>query len=393
MYVELNLDGTIGGSYFSLLYLAGGVDRQRFEPIVVFASPNELVDTYRAAGIDTRVLQPRKALKSDSLLAKPFLKLLNFVGAKVHSVRQIFQYRALLRDECIDLLHMNNSIGFGVEWLTAAALAGVPCMTHQRGLMAPISPFASLLARRYSAVICISSVVRRTVEATGFSHLKSTTIHNGLDPGKVEVTRAVDDVRSELGIAPSARIVGMVGNIQRWKGQDVVVRAIAKLKHTHPDIVCLLVGAVSQRVPDDMQFDQEIRQLIADAGLERHIILTGYRRDVPNYLNAMEMLIHASVLPEPFGRVLIEGMAQKKPVVAPRSGGAEEIVAHGETGLLYKPSDSDDLAIAIADLYNNEARRVAMGNAGYERLLAHFSIRKNVEATQQLYRSVLQMPA
>jgi glycosyltransferase involved in cell wall biosynthesis len=388
LYVELNLDGTIGGSYFSLLYLVSGIDRARFEPRVIFASPNRLIPTFREAGVDARAFEPRQPWRATAPL-RPFARLVNFTTAKWHSLASTLRYWRLLRRERIDLLHLNNSFDTGAEWMMAAWLAGVPTVTHQRGLVRDRGRMVRWLARRLSAVICISAAVRRDVESAGIGAARLVTIFNGLDPQALRVTRGEQEIRAELGIPATTRLIGMVGNIQRWKGQHVVLRALASLGAQHPDLACILIGAVSPNNPEDIAYQRELEAEIAALGLGRRVFLTGYRSDVPNYVNALEMLIHASVTPEPFGRVLLEGMAQHKPVIASRAGGAEEIIEHGISGLLYPPGDAPALAECIGGLLDDARRRREIGEAGYRRLLNVFGIRRNVTETELLYQSIL----
>jgi len=387
LYVELNLDGTIGGSYFSLLYLVSGLDRERFEPRVVFASPNSLIDTYRAAGIDTRALKPRVPLRAGPLL-RPLARLINFFTAKLHSVTSVVRYFRLLRRERIALLHLNNSVDTGSEWMLAAWLARVPCVTHQRGLVRR-SRGLHWYVRRLAAVVCISAAVRRDLEAAGFGYARLVTIFNGLDPAALKVTRSAAQVRAELGIDPASRVIGMVGNIQRWKGQDVVLRALAALRADYPNLCCILIGAVSPNNVEDIAFHRELEASIAQLNLTGRVFLTGYRPDVPNYVNTLEILLHASVQPEPFGRVLLEGMAQRKPVIACRAGGAEEIIEDEASGLLYPPGDAGELAARIRRLLNDDAFASHIGEAGHRRLIDVFGIRRNVADTEALYRSIL----
>ena len=119
------------------------------------------------------------------------------------------------------------------------------------------------------------------------------------------------------------------------------------------------------------------------------MILTGPRQDVAACLDAMDVVLHASVVPEPFGRVLIEAMALARPVIAPREGGPLVIVVDGETGLLVPPRDAGAMADALEALVADPTRRAAMGCAGRARAHAVFDIRRHVEAMEALFDEVL----
>lgn len=387
--VELNLDGTIGGSYFSLFYLVSGLDKTRFVPIVIFLSPNDLVPKFEEAGIDTRVFRSRKPVTTKNRLIRPFFRLFNFLNAKIHSVRSIVRYTRFLRSEGADLLHLNNSIELSSEWMMAAKLAGVPCVTHERGLLDHYARIPRMLAPSLRAVLCISKAVRENLVDKNFGSLPLHTVPNGLDPKAMKITKSVESIRAQYGVVDDKRLIGIVGNIQAWKGQDVLIRAMIQLRSAFPNLVCLLIGDVSPHDASDQKFHQQLQGLVQDNGLQNHVVLTGYRQDVANHVNALEILVHTSVEPEPFGRVLLEGMALCKPIVASRAGGVEEIVLQDVTGLLCTPGNSDEYANSIARLLSDAQYRSRMGEAGYQRLVAEFDIAQNVKTTEKIYLDIV----
>jgi glycosyltransferase involved in cell wall biosynthesis len=193
-------------------------------------------------------------------------------------------------------------------------------------------------------------------------------------------------VRREFGIPADAPVVGIVGHIQGWKGQLLVVEAVARARQQVPDLRCLIVGGVHRL---GAEFAARVRDRISADGLERHVILTGARRDVAACMDAMDVVIHSSIRPEPFGRVLIEAMALGRPVIAPRLGGPQEIIADGETGLLVAPRDVEALAEAIASLIGDRPRRLAMGHAARDRIDRVFDIRHHVHAIEHVLDEVL----
>ena len=383
LYVEGNVDGTVGGSYFSLLYLVSNLDRARYEPIVVFAADTALLPRFHAAGVRTLIRPLPPAARLRGPLGRLLAKGVNFWRGMV---AEPLRLAALLRSERIDLVHLNNSIVRNHSWMVGAMFAGVPCVTHERGINERFPLRARLLARSLAAVICISAAVRDNFVARGLGRLPLVTIHNGLDPATMQPTRAADEVRSELGVGPECRLVGMIGNIKQWKGQTVVVRAMGLLRDEFPELTCAFVGDSS---PADAAYRREVEALIDELGLRGRLLITGYRTDVASYVAALEVQIHASVAPEPFGRVLLEAMALSKPLVASGGGAVPEIVVDGETGLLFEPGDPASLATALRSLLGEPARAEAMGRAGRRRLEREFSISHNVAETQRLYDRLL----
>jgi len=156
LYVEGNVDGTVGGSYFSLLYLVCNLDRARYEPIVVFAADTALLPRFHAAGIRTLIRPLPPAVRLRGPLGRLLAKGVNFWRGMV---AEPLRLAALLRRERIALVHLNNSIVRNHSWMVGAMLAGVPCITHERGINERFPLRARLLARRLAAVICISAVM------------------------------------------------------------------------------------------------------------------------------------------------------------------------------------------------------------------------------------------
>jgi glycosyltransferase involved in cell wall biosynthesis len=313
------------------------------------------------------------------------------LGAKAVNVASALIWQPLrlvplLRRERVDLVHLNNTITGNHPWMIAAQLARVPCVSHERGINERFQRTARMLARHLRAVICISKAVEGNFIARGLRDLKLVTIHNGLDPAEMQVTRDAKEVRAELGVASNARLIGIVGNIKPWKGQDVVIRAMECIRDEFPEVVCLLLGDTPK---DETGYRRDIEALIERLGLNHRVLITGFRSDVANYINLLEIQVHASISPEPFGRVLLEGMALGKPLIASNAGGVPEIVVDGRTGLLFEPQNANALASCLRQLLSDPARARVLGTAGRQRLETDFSINRSVAQVQELYGTLL----
>ena len=383
LYVEGNEDGTIGGSYLSLLFLVSGLDRTRFDPLVVFARENTLIPRFHERNVRTMVRPPARAVRWPGPVGRLCGKAINFARL---TVWQPVRLALLLRREQVGLVHLNNTVRRNHPWMIAAWLARVPCITHERGINEEFSRRDQVLAPRLGAVICISKAVEDNFVARGLGDLNLLTIHNGLDPAEMRVTRDANQLRAELGVPPAARLIGLVGNLKPWKGQELVINAMDQLRDEFPDVVCLLIGATSDDATD---YRRDIEQLIDRRGLNNRVLMTGFRSDVANYVNLLDIQVHASVAPEPFGRVLLEAMALCKPLVASNAGGVPEIVIDGTTGLLFEPKNVDALADCLKQLLRDPARARMFGTAGRRRLETDFSVTSNVTRTQELYGTLL----
>ena len=383
LYVEGNEDGTIGGSYLSLLFLVSGLDRTRFDPLVVFTRENSLIPRFNERNVRTLVRPPARPVRWRGPAGRLLGKAVNFVKT---AVWEPWRIAALLRQERVALVHLNNTVRRNHPWMIAAWLARVPCISHERGINDRFSWTDRVLVRRLRAVICISKAVEDNFGIRGLTGVNLLTIHNGLDAAEMRVTRDAKDLRAELGVSPTARMIGLVGNFKQWKGQELVVQAMDKLRDEFPDLVCLLIGATSEDEPD---YGRRVEELIDRRGLKNRVLMTGFRSDVADCVSLLDIQVHASLAPEPFGRVLLEGMALSKPLVASNAGGVPEIVIDGTTGLLFEPKNVDALAGCLRQLLTDPARARMFGEAGRRRLETDFSVTSNVTRTQELYSTLL----
>ena len=387
LYCDSNVDGTVGGSYYSLLYLVSGLDRTRFRPIVVFYSDHRLIPAYRQAGVETIVWKKVRPFDFGGarqtgplrLVALSIQKGLNLIGG---FVLPALARAWFLRRRDIRILHLNNSVLHNHDWMLAAKLTGTPCVTHERGINDRFPAGTRYFGRSLRAVICISDAVRANMQARGADFGNLVTIPNGLDPTAMRLNREPGELRRAFGIADHERVVGMIGNIKAWKGQDTLIRAIDEVRRDVSDLRCVLVGDTS---PADKEYERTLRELVAARGLERHVVFAGFQQDVADFMMMFDIVVHASVLPEPFGRVILEAMACRKPVIGSRAGAIPEIIEEGRTGLMFPPGDERALAAAIRQLVGDPSRASQMGVAGYDRLIARFHVDRNTEATERLY--------
>lgn len=392
LYVEGNTDGTIGGSYYSLLYLVDGVDKQRYEPTVMFWSRHILLPRFEATGARVVVRDSVKPvqLSAGEAAPMPVQRLLGyFQSAANFCKRFLFEGIAAaswLRRNRIDLVHFNNAIVRNHAWMLGAWLAGVKFITHERGINTEYSGTARFFARRIDAIVCISEAVRSSIEKGGLQVRYAPVIYNAIDPAKVVPQTAPGDIRKRHGLADDALIIGLVGNFKEWKGQRVVIRAMDRLKDRFPGLVCLLVGALPNAREEYLE---SLVRMTAEYGLEGRIVFTGFQSDVAGYMNAMDIVIHASILPEPFGRVVIEAMALSKPIVGARDGAIPEIVVDGVSGRMFTPGDDEELASVVAELLMQPERAQTLGEAGLARLKEKFDIVRNVRLTEHVYETIL----
>jgi glycosyltransferase involved in cell wall biosynthesis len=397
-YVESNEDETIGGSYFSLLYLVKNLDPRAIRPVVVFGRRNDLVPQFEAAGARVVILEKTRPLqlgvpekprgflpRAAWYCEKGVQRIWNVFRVDIGMIRRI---ASLLAEHGIRLVHLNSSVCLNRDWMIAARWRRIPCVTHER----TPDDFRYRRGDRWNcrhllrAVLCISDSIARNLERQGFEGRKLHRVPNGLDPSEIVVRRARREVLAEWGLAPDTLLLVLCGNIRHWKGPHVAVEAMPAVLSKYPESRLLLAGGASVA---DAEYAAALNRRIGELDLAGRVIQAGFRRDVHDLMAAADLVLHTSIVPEPFGRVILEAMALRQPVIAAAAGGPVEIVAEGETGLLVPPGSPAALAKAVNCLLADPVARRAMGEAGHRRLVECFSIEANVQRTVSVYRSVL----
>lgn len=368
--------------------------------MVVFYQHNYLIPRYEKAGCKVSLIkkcQPLNifeifpALKKTShgLPAKLIVpltiiqKAINYFST---FVLPSFKCWSIIKKEKIDLIHLNNTLCRPQEWILASIFSKAKVIAHERGINNHFPTQAIFWARYLSAIVCISDAVKNNLLNKGFSKDKLFRIYNALDAEKFPVHKTKKEVLEEFRLTNGQPLIGIVGNVKEWKGQETVIRALKYVRNDYPDIRCLIIGDVSSN--DQYYFDR-LKAITKNESLEDFIIFTGPRRDVPDLVNCLTILVHASIEPEPFGRTLLEGMALRKPIISTRIGAPLEIVIDGRTGILVSPGNPQEMAMATLKLLADHRLVEKMGAAGYERLIKEFSLRKNVELTENLYGAIL----
>ncbi len=179
-----------------------------------------------------------------------------------------------------------------------------------------------------------------------------------------------------------------MGNIREWKGQELLIDSLNILQKQLANFKCLLVGDVAKNSDEDTKFKERLLKKIDAYGLEDKVIFTGYRSDVPDIVNALDVQINASIEPDPFPHVILEGMSLSKVVIATNLGGAIESIEDGKTGFLVSAKDPSDLSEKIRLVLTDKPLRESMSKKARERVEKFLSLERNVEHTEEIYYSI-----
>ena len=382
LFVELNEDGTTGGSHVALLDIVRHLDRRRYEPVVLFYQENDFVERVRALGGEAHVWTAERRLERGSgqpRLLRVAARPLTLAGAIRRRVR-------FLRDAGISLVHVNNSPSFAYEdWLPAARIAGVPIVSHVRGeLFRPGRLTSRLLVPRFDRLVAISRYVETIPRAVGVPARSIELIHDGVDLAHVRDRAARDDpaaVRAALGVAPDETLAVMVGHLRAWKGQHVVLDAMRRLD---PALLSRL-RVVFAGAPDRFSpgYHERLVAECAAPPLAGRATLLGPRSDAPALMQAADVVLHASTVPEPFGLVVVEAMALGRPVIASALGGPGEVL-EGDCGWTFDPAQPQQLAACLEAVIAHPAQARRVGAAARVRAES-FDVRDTVRRLERLY--------
>jgi glycosyltransferase involved in cell wall biosynthesis len=201
----------------------------------------------------------------------------------------------------------------------------------------------------------------------------------GIEPPALLDDARLAELRADVGVPASPTVVGISGRLVRWKNQDAVLRAVDLLRKQGRDVHALVVGGEGHG--HDAGYGRELEQLAASLGIQEHVTFTGHRNDAVALAQLMDVAVNASD-PEPFGLVVLEALAGRRPVVAVNRGGPAEVIDNGVTGALVPTPTPEALAGALAPLVDDPARRHRMGAAGREQVLSRFSLKRFAEGVR-----------
>ncbi len=355
----------VGGSQTHLIQVLRLLDRERFEPILCcLTGQGALLDVARATGT-TVIAGGLGGLKSPRALAA------------------LARLSGFMRREHIDVVH-NYLLRANVIGTLAARAARVPVvLTSKRGCherhgleMAG----ARLSNRLADCVTANAEAVRDFVHGhEGCPLEKMVVIPSGIDTERF-APLAPGDYKARLGVPADAVVVGSLTRMRVRKGVEELLRAMAQICATRPDVHLVVAG--------DVELDDELRTLVAQAALGDRLHLLGRRSDVPEVLSAMDVFVLSSH-DEGMSNAILEAMAMERAVVATDVGGTGEVVSEGITGHLVPARDAAALARGIERVLDDGARGRAMGVRGRQVVVDRFSARAMVRQMEALYTQLL----
>jgi glycosyltransferase involved in cell wall biosynthesis len=371
----------IGGADICLLDIIRKLDQTKYNPIVVFPFTGPLVEEFKEKEVRVIFMNTGYIRRSGNPL-KIFWNILRLISSVLQMVWVIKKWK-------IKLVHSNSSIVFGGAF--AAKIIGVKNVWHVREIKTSPQLISTMIRKiiLYTAdkIITISDAVKNSFSESNKSRQKVITIYDGVDLENFYPMEKNIKLQKELKIDPEAKVVGSVGLILPLKGYEYLIEAAEEVVRRFSNAVFLIVGDTV--IDGHNKYREKLKLLASKLGISKNVIFTGMRRDIPKILSLVDVFVLPSIEQEGLGRVLIEAMALKKPVVTTSIGGQSEVVQNNVNGLLVPPKNSQAITEAIIDLLQNDAKAKRLGEEGYRKVKQSFDLDINIRKFEELLENLI----
>jgi glycosyltransferase involved in cell wall biosynthesis len=282
--------------------------------------------------------------------------------------------RVAARARHYDLIYANSQKAFVVS-AVAALVTGRSLVWHLHDILTaehfgPLVRRVALLAAKMSGcgIIANSRATADSFVALSGGAASITVIYQGIAEAPFATVTAAQIAALRGGLGGEGQVyAGVFSRLAPWKGQKIFLEALAQV----PGVIGVIVG---DGLFGEGGYVREVMACIETLGLRDRVRMLGFRDDVPALMRAMDVIVHCSIAPEPFGRVVIEGMLAGRPVVASAGGGVLEILEDGRTGFLVEPGDTDALAAVLRRILATPDRGDAVARAGQAHARQHFAL-------------------
>jgi glycosyltransferase involved in cell wall biosynthesis len=372
------------GSDKTLLYLVESI-KDIANAIVVVPEEGPLTEEFKKLNIEVFIIPVIK-------VSRQLFTSFDFFKLPFQIYKALRALRKKIGDRKIDLIHSNTIAVFLGAFYSKKYKIKHIWHVHE------IIQHPKIVAKAYPYLVqWFSDYVVFNSKASA-NHLyknkpkleeKSKIIYNGLDR---ELPISTDDeqviLRKKLfkSIDKSSIVIGLVGRINRHKGQQLLLSVFNELKKNPAHNIYLLF--IGSTIKSQLFLLNELKEEISKKKLNNFVTIVDFQKEIYRYYDCIDVVLVPTTDPEPFGLVAIEGMLSKKPVIASNHGGLKEIVEHNNTGLLFEPNNEADLKKSIENLINNKSLIKQYGEQGEKRAKFEFSLLKYVNNFKALYNSL-----
>jgi glycosyltransferase involved in cell wall biosynthesis len=394
----------MGGGEAALLNILAGVKEAApdWKLDLIVSEDGPLAAKATALGVSTRILPfpPSLARLGDSSAGGPAgngtgrLSLLRQLLLANNGIRTYAaNLRKALCELAPDVIHTN---GFKMHILGALAKPKrVPLIWHVHDYVQP-RPFMHrlmrLFQRRCKIALANSKSVARDIKAACGSALPVRTVYNAIDTMVFSPCGDRLDLDLLSGLPPAALgviRVGMLATFARWKGHEIFLRALALISPEIP-LRGYIVGDALYQTDGSQYSVAELKTLAGELGISDRVGFTGFVDQPASAMRSLDIVVHASTEPEPFGLVIVEAMACARGVIVSDAGGASELFENNVTALGHTPGDAAQLAERITQLATDPHLRARLGTAGRATVEECFNRARLMKELIPIYESVRQ---
>lgn len=365
------------------------------------------IDTNRFFGTERHILELAKGLNDEKIEvsvicphATSLAVMAKEEGLRVHTIKKnnsfnliaIRKISSLLRLGQIDIIHAHNGRAVLMSIAAIITVGKGRCIVTQH-FIKPAHTLRSFLSRliyrsihrwvnkKIDHFIAVSKAVYQAMIARGDAECQRISIiPHGMRIPDREKIESPSNIRRKLNVQNHVPLIVCLSRLEKEKNISLLIDAMHVVSKHISFFKCVIAGEGHQ--------NNQLLAKVETLGLGSYINLIGFYKDVFSLINAADILVLPSSI-EPFGLVLLEAMAYKKPVVATRCGGPSEIVIDGQTGLLIEPLNADDLAQAILRLLNDPKTCKSMGENGFRRFREKYTAQRMAKDTIEVYKQVM----
>jgi glycosyltransferase involved in cell wall biosynthesis len=296
----------------------------------------------------------------------------------------LFHVRRLIERESIDIIH-THEVRSDVIGLIAGKLSGVPVMTTLHGWIENslkgrlFTRLDKRVLRFFDHVVVVSEKIKSQALDCGVRQDKVTVLHNALALENYSRNREDRTFRRELGVADQTILVGNIGRLSPEKGQADFIRAARTVLERHQDARFLLVGTGDDK--------PRLEELVQRIGLNGKVMFLGYRQDMAQIYNGLDLVVQSSFT-EGMPNVVLEALAMEVPVIATNVGGTAEAIIDNETGVLVQPGKPEEIAGLVLKYVQKKSEFMRMVERGKIYVSTKFCINERTRKLSKLYNFV-----
>lgn len=392
----------LGGPISFLTSFLKELDKERLRPIVAlyFDETGTVEAKIHSLGVKVYSLRKRKNLMADfhtlprstrhhkeisvcrKVISNLHTSLSEFFGVVFPLTLDLLK---IIKANQIKLVFLNNDPQYHLPGILAAKFSSLPCVCRKAGVGGG-NKINRVLVRHIDLFIAISRAAAADITRFEDAKEKTVIVPAGVDLQRFTLSITGTKVKTELGIPDGKKIIGTTSRIDLGKGHEELLKAIPLIIESQPDAVFLIVG-------DDFEFDgallKNLKNRVHTLGLDKSVIFTGWRQDIPEILAAIDIFVQNPTSPEGLGISNLEAMAMGKPAVVTNMGGLCDSTIDGVNGFVVPADNALALSKAILKLMGDQDLAKLMGRNARTLAEGNFDIKKNVKKIESLIGSIL----